>query len=132
MMDQLGLGAIFIIKQRTQKGFDVFGKEFQAYSEPYKKVRRRAGWKTSPVDLYFTKDIHGMLGSIDHVIANDLESVRILISEPGKDLIGRYHDILGAGKSKVIRQWWGIQAADEKAKLSKIGWDTLKAIIQSL
>lgn len=131
LMEKLGLGAIFIIKQRTQKGFDVFGKEFKEYSEPYKKIRKRAHLHTSPVDLFFDHTA-GMLLKIDHVVANDFESVRVLINDDAKELIGTYHNTLGAGKSKVIRKWWGIQAAAEKEKLSKIGWNELKAIINNL
>src|ERR1035438_9095851 len=91
LLNKLALGAELIIKLRTQKGFDVFGKEFQEYSNPYKKIRTRAHLHTSPVDLFFDHTA-GMLLKIDHVVANDFNSVRVLINDQEKDLIGRYHN----------------------------------------
>ena len=125
------LGVEFIIKQRTQKGFDLFGQMFLPYSEAYKKKRTRAHLNTWPVDLYYDHT-QGMLTKIDHVIANDFSSVQVFINDADKELIGMYHNTLGAGKSKVIRKWWGISQDSEKEKLSRIGWETIKAIIKSL
>lgn len=131
LLNKLALGVEFIIKQRTQKGFDLYGQMFVKYSDPYKKKREHAHLNTWPVDLYFDHT-QGMLTKIDHVIANDFSSVRVLINDTEKEIIGGYHQTLGAGKSKVIRKWWGISQDSEKQKLSRLGWETIKAIIKSI
>lgn len=131
LLNKLALGAEFIIKQRTRRGVDVDGDAFQDYSESYKKVREKNALPTHPVNLTFDY-ASGMMQKVDHVVMADLSSVSVLINDPEKELIGQYHNSMGAGKSKVIRKWWGIKSEAEKESLVKIGWDTLKAIIKSL
>lgn len=132
LLTQLGIGAENIIRLRTQAGFDIFKHAFTPYSLGYQKKRKKFHRDIWPVDLNWTRDYHGMLAHINHVVATDFSSVRILIDDPIKEQIGQYHQNLGAGKGKVIRKFWGISQQVEKDKLSKIGWDALKSIIQSL
>lgn len=127
----IALGAQKIIKDRTRRGKDVQGKTFQQYSEGYKKLRSREGLPVSPVTLTFD-DIAGMMKKIDHIIANDFSSVAVLIDDPDKGRIAKYHHELGAGKSKVIRRFWGIELASEIKKLSTLGYNKAKNIIQRL
>lgn len=131
LLHKLALGVEFLIKQRTQKGFDLFGQTFLPYSDAYKKKRESHNLNVWPVDLFWDHT-QGMLTKIDHVVANNFDSVRVLINDPEKELIGSYHDRLGAGKNKVIRRWWGIHSDDEKNRLSRLGFNAIKAIIKSL
>jgi hypothetical protein len=131
LLNKIALGAEFIIKQRTQKGLDVFQQQFIEYSKRYSRIRERANLPVNKVDLYFDHT-QGMLTKIDHVVAANFETVEIFINDPAKELIGGYHNTSGAGKSRVIRKWWGIQSEAEKKKLSKIGFDVLKAIIKDI
>jgi hypothetical protein len=139
--NKLGLAALRIIKDRTRKGRDVEGKIFMPYSDPYAASREKRGLNTHPVNLSF-QDLtrmlpkgykssqQGMLNSIDHVVANDFTSVSILINDPVKEQIAVYHNVQGAGKGKVIRRFWGIEAAKEIKQLADLGYKTLVDLIK--
>jgi len=127
ILNRLGLGGIRIVKERTRKGLDVDGKSFKPYSEGYKKKREEAGLVTDIVNLEFD-DLEGMLHKVDHEVNNSLHSVQMLIDDPEKETIAGYHNIQGAGKSKVIRKFWGF-SEEEKEKLRDIA---LEGIHESL
>jgi hypothetical protein len=130
LLNKLALGVERIILDRTRKGMDVDGQSFTNYSEPYKKKRAAAQLNTYPVDLFFDHT-SGMLTKVDHVINANMESVRVLINDPEKEKIGGYHNTSGAGKSKVIRKWWGIKSSEELEKLRTLAIDTVKMIIKN-
>lgn len=121
LLTKVGLAYESVVRKRTRAGLDIHGKAFQPYSPAYEGVRSRSGEPTHPVNLtmdHFT----GMLASVDHVVFNDLSSVMAFVEgsrKRGKKTvtnaqIGRYHAIDGAGKSKVIRKWWGLSDKELK------------------
>jgi len=134
--NKLGLAAIRIIKDRTSKGKDVYGKTFESYSDPYAKLRESKGINTHPVNMRFSdlfgRGTGGMMNKIGHVVANDLNSVAVLIKDPIKEQIAVYHNIQGAGKGKVIRKFWGIERAVEIKQLANIGYKALVDILKKL
>jgi len=130
LMNRLGLAAIRLIKKRTRKGVDVEDEPFREYSEPYKKVRERAGLPTHPVNLTFN-DIDGMMNNIDHLVARDFSKVLVYIKGSRNRRIARYHNVQGAGKSRVIRRFFAINK-DEKKKLDSIAQQELKTVLKGL
>ncbi len=130
LWNKLGLAAIRLIRIRTRKGKDVDGKDFKKYSAGYKKKREKAGLPTHPVNLEFA-NVGSMLHKIDHVIYNEFDGVSVLIDDPHKEQIARYHNIEGAGKSKVIRKFWGINK-EEEDKLVDIAAREVENIIKKL
>lgn len=126
---KLGLGAERIIKSRTRKGLDVKGSAFTDYSAGHLKKRKQAGiTQASKVNLVFSPNF-GMLASINHAVANNLESVAIQFENPEKEQLAVYHNITGAGKSRVKREFWGIELQEEIDKLADIGYNEIKDII---
>ena len=135
-LNKLGLAMARIIQKRTREGKDVEGKMFQPYSERYKRRRVAQGLAVHPVDL--TVDaVAGMIAGITPTVDSSLTKVVLDIEgkqsgsrrrdtsgrfvKGGKSLSHRtlasYHDELGAGKSKVVRHFWGISEDDQKEYL---------------
>lgn len=127
----LGLNAIRIIRKRTFAGKDVYGKSFQKYSPGYARKRERAGLLTHPVNLEFTR-VSGMLDSLEHVVLQDLSDVQVKFTSDEAQQLARYHNIEGAGKSRVIRKFFGIELRTEKKQLEKIGAAEIKKLLQKL
>lgn len=111
-LNRLGLAVQRIIRRRTRRGIGVDGERFQDYSDGHTRKREAKGLPTDTVDLTFSL-YDGMMQAIDHVIANDYASVALLIDDRRKHQIARYHNIEGAGKSKVIRRFWGLSDEEE-------------------
>lgn len=130
LLNKLGLAGIRKIKSRTRQGKDFEGKAFQKYSAGYKKKRQDAGLPTHLVNLEFD-DINGMLQTMDHIIAADRKSVALDFTDEDKRTIASYHNELGAGKSKVKREFFGLNEDDQK-DISKIIADDLVLILRSL
>ena len=107
LLHKIGLQFAQHVRIRTQKGIDVKGHSFRPYSDRYAKKRSKAGQPTHPVNLTMDHKT-GMLSKIDHFVFKDLSGLQAYISDPEKAQIGRYHHIEGAGKSRVIRQFWGL------------------------
>jgi hypothetical protein len=111
------LAILRIIKKRTREGKDVRGASFRPYSAGYRRVRQRANRPTSPVDLIFS-NAGGMLDSIEGFINQDLTKLSIEFNKPDKERLAYYHNISGAGKGKVIREFWGL-SEEESEKVFK-------------
>lgn len=131
LLNKLGLAQIRNIKDRTRRGLDLFGRPFRPYTEEWKK-RKESVFRvpSHPVNLILD-DVTGMLTQIDHVVAADLRSVELMFRTPEKRRIASYHDQLGAGKSRVIRRFWGVSESDEKA-LGELVRAQLDLILQQL
>lgn len=131
MMNRLGLAQIRNIKDRTRRGVDLDGRTFKPYNEDYAERKfRLTGIPTHVVNLTFD-DISGMMQQIDHVIASDFSKVELQILDPEKRKIASYHNETGAGRSRVIRKFWGINQTDEAALLKIVGHD-LELLVQKL
>jgi len=131
MMNKLGLAQIRNIKDRTRRGVDLDGRTFKPYNEDYAERKfRLTGIPTHVVNLTFD-DISGMMQQIDHVIASDFSKVELQILDPEKRKIASYHNETGAGRSRVIRKFWGINQTDEDALLKIVGHD-LELLVQKL
>jgi len=107
LLNMLGLAVRRIIQDRTRKGVDVEGKPFKEYSKGHARKREKLDLPVYPVNLQMD-DVEGMLRKIDHAITREFEELKVFIDDPEKEQIARYHNILGAGKSKVIRRFWGL------------------------
>jgi len=130
LWNKLGLAGIRLIRKRTRKGTDVDGKPFKKYSKGYAKKRAKAGLPTHPVNLQFA-DVGSMLMSIDHIVYNNFEGVSVLFGDPAKEKLATYHNIDGAGKSKVIRKFWGLNESEEK-QLADLAAREIENIIKKL
>lgn len=123
LLNKLGLAQIRKIKDRTRRGVDLSGKKFQPYNEQYAERKfKSTGIPTHVVNLTLD-DISGMLQQMDHIVAVDFSSVEILFRDPRKRKLAGYHNELGAGRSRVIREFWGVNPQDEKDLLQIIGHD---------
>lgn len=121
-LSRIGLGGIRNIKERTRRGVDVDGRPFEPYSEGHARKRRAKGLPTSRVDLKFSL-YDGMMDQIDHVIARDLRSVAIVIEDDEKEQLAVYHNIEGAGRSRVIREFFGLSDDEIDAIEELVGDD---------
>lgn len=131
LLNKLGLTQIRKIKDRTRRGVDLSGKTFKPYNEQYAERKfKTTGIPTHVVNLTLD-DISGMLQQIDHVVNTDFSNVEILFRDPRKRKLASYHNELGAGRSRVIREFWGINPQDEKDLLDLIGHD-LELLLQKL
>jgi hypothetical protein len=131
LLNKLALAQERKIKDRTRRGVDLEGKTFKPYNPQYAKRKFKiTGIPTHVVNLTFD-DISGMMQQIDHVIANDFSKVEIQILDPQKRKIAGYHHETGAGRSRVIRRFWGINQQDENDLLRIIGRD-LELLVQKL
>lgn len=94
-----------IIEERTLAGrFLNPGARLQ-YSEAYEEKRALRGLPVNKVDLQFSG---AMWGSFDHAI--DLDRLEIELGFNREELarIASYHDLHGAGRNKVIREFLGL------------------------
>jgi hypothetical protein len=115
LLNKIGLAGIRLIKKRTREGIFLEGSSpgHTTYSEGHKKKREKAGLPTSIVNLQFD-DIDGMLTEVDHVILNSFEGVAIDIMDEEKREIGYYHNVSGAGKSRIKRVWFDLDDAERQ------------------
>lgn len=121
-LNKYGLAGIRLIKKRTREGIDVHGQGFQAYSEGHKKKRKAQGLPTQIVNLEFN-DVEGMLAQIDHILNPDLDGVEIDILDPEKRRIARYHNIEGAGRSRVKREFFDLNDEERASIVQLVGED---------
>jgi hypothetical protein len=106
---------------RTENGKDVNGNPFKPYSAQYAKLAQKLN--VNNVNLVATGQ---MLNGITQK-ATDQESV-IFFTNDRNEEIASYHDVLGAGRNKVIRNFFGMS---EKNK-DTIFKDYLKGIRKDL
>jgi len=131
VLNELGLAAQRIIMKRTREGKDYQGNQFQSYSEAYKKKRQRAGLPTDPVNLLFN-EIDGMMMSIDYKAIDSSNTAQLFFEDNAKARLAEFHNESGAGRSKVIREFWNL-SEEEKEKLSAVAVNQItKEILREL
>ncbi|XWN36083.1 MAG: hypothetical protein ROO71_08965 [Balneola sp.] len=129
LLTNIGSEYRVMVSRRTRRGKDVHGVSFKPYSKNYEGVRKRLNKSIHPVDLTI-HGVSGMLDQIDHVVFNDLEGVSMFIANKDKAQIAKYHNELGAGKSKVVREFWGLDD-NHKSKIRKMILDHSDQYIQT-
>lgn len=127
ILHKLGLAMERIIRKRTRAGEDIHGNKFPEYSEGHAKKRKKLNLQTEPVNLEMDT-VDGMMHQLDSVISNDLSDVALVIDDPEKEQIASFHNIQGAGKSKVKREFWGIYKEEEKQLFDLFEEDVKKLI----
>ena len=100
--------AIFMITKRTQSGKLPDGGQMRAYAPATVKSRKKRGRQTGFVDL---TDTGKMFRSLDYKVSG-LKST-LFFSNMERNKIASYHDIFGAGKSKVVRPFFSIGDKEE-------------------
>ena len=128
LRNKLGLGALRIIRKRTREGLDVDGNPFAEYSESYKPKRERNELPTDTPDLAFSvRD--GMMQQLRYDLSDG--GVDLGFDTAEKALLASYHNTKGAGRSKVIRLFFGL-STDEEQQLADLIDDDLAVAFQSL
>ena len=100
--------AIFMITKRTQSGKLPDGGQMRAYAPATVKSRKKRGRQTGFVDL---TDTGKMFRSLDYK-KKGLRNT-LFFSNMERNKIASYHDIFGAGKSKVVRPFFSIGEKEE-------------------
>ncbi len=113
LQDNIGLSAERLIKKRTRKGIDIHGRTFRPYSRSHARKRERRGLSSSTVNLVWS-ETDGMMTKMDHLVARNHDKILVYFRDPQKRRLARYHNTMGAGKSKIKRQFFGLSADDEK------------------
>lgn len=131
LLNQVGLAYRTLVLRRTRQGKDIEGNTFQPYSAGHASLRQRLGEPTHVVNLQMDH-IQGMLHQVGHSVTmgTDFASVEAWIQDPEKAKIGRYHHVQGAGKSKVIRKWWGL-SNEQETKMEDTITSNLNEILQT-
>ena len=124
--NKLGLAAIRIMRKRTRNSQDVKGQQFELYSRGYAAKRKRAGLANpAKVTMEFSKT-GGMLAAIDYEVfevlgdQDEFGYAEVSIKDPLKAQLAYYHNISGAGKGRVIREFWGIELDEEITQLETL------------
>jgi len=131
MMNKLGLAQQRNIQKRTREGRDLLENAFRPYNPIYaRRKTRKTGIPTNVVNLIYD-DVNGMMKSIDHVVFNDFTGVELFFTDDQKKRLAEFHNILGAGKSKVIRNFWGVSKPEEES-LAELVEAELNLILQKL
>ena len=100
--------AIFMITKRTQSGKLPDGGQMRAYAPATVKSRKKRGRQTGFVDL---TDTGKMFRSLDYKVSG-LKST-LFFSNMERNKIASFHDIFGAGKSKVVRPFFSVGDKEE-------------------
>ena len=100
--------AIFMITKRTQSGKLPDGGQMRAYAPATVKSRKKRGRQTGFVDL---TDTGKMFRSLDYK-KKGLRNT-LFFSNMERNKIASYHDIFGAGKSKIVRPFFSIGRKEE-------------------
>ena len=112
-----------LIRKRTKAGKDVNGVDFKPYSKGYKRVREKKGRPIDPVDLVIDRQA-GMIAQITDTVFDGYKGVEVYINSDAKEQLAIYHNIMGAGKGKVIREFWGLND-EEITKIIGVGSDLI-------
>ena len=113
LWNRIGLAQERNIKKRTTRGIDLLGNVFKPYNEKYARRKyRETGINAHVVNLIFNP-INGMMDSIDHKVLEGNAGVEIFFTNEQKNRLAEIHHALGAGKSKVIRKFWGVNKDDD-------------------
>lgn len=102
--------------ERTQNWKDVYGRVFAEYSEQHRQRRVDLGLAVRPVqgaDSMLVMDSYdGMMQRIDDVIKGN--TAEIFFNDEAKKAVAKAHNILGVGKKKVKREFFGISEDEEQ------------------
>ena len=107
----IGASSAFIenaILKRTEAGRDYKGRAFKKYSKGYARKRAKEGRTLTP-NLYFEGL---MLGNMTFKI---ISSTKGIIHFPNTDQNKKafWHNISGAGKGKVVREFFNVNKKEE-------------------
>lgn len=97
---------IYLMNKQVEAGLDVHGKTFAPYSKAYNDFK--AGKKDAPPlrpDLALTGQ---MMADIAVKDARSDGTGSIGHTHPASAELAFYHNISGAGNSRIIREYWGI------------------------
>lgn len=130
LLTKLGLAGERIIKKRTREGKDYEGKKFAPYSEGHKRKRKKLGLPVNKVNLQMD-DISGMMADLKHVVLRDEQSVQLEFASPDKETLAEYHNISGAGKSRVKREFYKL-ADKEQERIVKLTAKELSVGLKNL
>lgn len=104
-LEDVGRAAAQMIQSRTEKGVDAGGAPFEPYSEQWKRHRLKLGRPDATVELKLSGN---MLGAM-RVNANLADNEAVISFEGGKESEKAYfHNVSGAGASKVKRRFLGL------------------------
>jgi hypothetical protein len=105
-LNRLGLMAERMIQSRTRKGIDVHGRRFRNYSDQHAEKREAEGLETNTVNLEFSV-YDGMLKQIGYLF-RDEATVELYFLNERSERLATYHNVDGAGKGKIIREFWNL------------------------
>ena len=128
LLKELSSSARETILERTAAGRDYRGERFRPYSKGWKAERAKRGKSTQTVDLNFEgKMLEDIRAGVD-VMGGE---ARVYFASPASE--GKkafYHNVSGAGGSKVKREFFGLGEADRDA-LVKIVGDHIEEVLSS-
>ncbi|MEO1479704.1 MAG: hypothetical protein AAFV01_14115 [Bacteroidota bacterium] len=141
LLNQLGLGAVRLIRERTRRGQGLDGA-FQAYSKGYARLKDQAdGTSSDTVTLEYGVKLRAgtvvvnrydsMLSKLESKADTQRDQVYVRFSQPRAEQIARYHQIDGAGKSKVKRRFFGLTELDAQ-KLGRLVEDDVKKLLAEI
>lgn len=128
--NQLALRFIRIIRTRTRQGRDMNGQPFKPYSKGYLKKRQADGITSSTVNLEYSRQ-GGMLKNIDHMVSNTFDSVTIYFNDARARQLALYHNEMGAGKSRIIRKFFGITQQSAQREFSQIDYSNIHKMFRN-
>jgi len=97
-----------LIQKRVKANKDLSGQKFKPYSDAYKKRRLKAG---KPVDRVYLEYTGQMLAAMTHKAFTT--HAQLYFATPRSETLAKYHSRDGAGKSRVIRSFFGITESEE-------------------
>lgn len=110
LLEKLAFGVEHKIKERTSAGSNVHGEAFKDYSPGYAKKRIAHGLQLNPVNLMYTGD---MLAQITHEVPSfDPNSMEIFFRTKRAEDLAYFHNITGAGRSRVFREFFDLNEGD--------------------
>lgn len=131
LLRDIGDLAIRLIRSRTERGIDVNGVPFQALSDDYADAKREAGLPAVADLTVSGRMLNDMRASVP---AKGVTEIRFT-SQGGRATGGTFiqrsravgaadkayfHDVAGAGKSRVRREFFGLTDADETLIVERV------------
>lgn len=112
LLEKLGRLLRDRIIDRTKRGIGVDGKKLKGYSKSYKEKRARAGKQTAHADLTWSGD---MLKNITPGVNVEKGEVVLFFPDQAQREKAWFHNVGGAGKSKVVRKFFAFNDDDVAA-----------------
>lgn len=110
ILHRAGFYARQIIQERTLRG-EFLRSDKGDYDEAYAEKRQQRGLQTSHVDLQFSGS---MWGSFDHNVDAARLEIELGFNRDELARIASYHDVHGAGRNKIIREFLGLTEAEQE------------------